>query len=369
MKKSKSNAGKPFHDHRATQRRRGEDKSGTKRLKGNRIAFEALLPAVSCSTREPQACMGSASFDRILHQIGDMAEGAVSSGLILPDDLQAAMYTLSGPSPNGQLSDNDAAIKADAQEIACAAMKAEDETMACKLAKHALQIDPDCVDALVLLSNLNTRTLRDAIDCLQFAVAVGERSLGEAFINEDRGYFWLQMETRPYMRALQSLAGAFFCAKRNQDAVRIYERMLELNPKDNQGARYPLIGLCIEVANLNRAAELLKSYEHDRSAMFEWARMLERLLSGDQSGANRALIAARKANGYVELLLTCKHPWPDELQGTYSSGSEEEAAFCFRYLNGVLKKQRRAFSWLLGQLAADGRQPVQSAEQIRKMIQ
>jgi hypothetical protein len=44
--------------------------------------------------------------------------------------------------------------------------------------------------------------------------------------------------------------------------------MLELNPKDNQGARYPLIGLYIEMENLNCAAELLKKYEHDGSAMF-----------------------------------------------------------------------------------------------------
>jgi hypothetical protein len=169
------------------------------------------------------------------------------------------------------------------------------------------------------------------------------------------------------MRALQSLADAFFCADLNLDAVGIYARMLELNPKDNQGVRYALIGLNLEMGNLKCAAELLEKYQHDGSARFEWARVLERFLDGDQDGASRALKAARKANSYVELLLTCNHPWPDELSNIYSPGSEEEAALCFRYLHRILKKQRRAFSWLLAQLAADGSQPAQSVDALRRM--
>jgi tetratricopeptide (TPR) repeat protein len=367
------NAGKQFHHHRATSPGSRENNPGKKRLERDRISFEALLanaakePANIGSTRKPQARTKAAGFEAMVRQIVDMLEEAASSKWIMPDELQAVIYTLNFASPNDQLSESDAAVKADAQEIACEAMKAENETLACKLAKHALQIDPDCVDALVLLSNLNTRTLRDAIDTLQVAVAAGERPLGEAFINTYRGYFWLQMDTRPFMRALQSLAGAFFCAGLDLDAVGIYERMLELNRKDDQGARYPLIGLYLEMENLNSAAELLKKYDHDGSAMFEWARVLKRFLDEDLDGASRALKAARKANGYVELLLTCKHPWPDELSKIYSPWSEEEAALCFRYLHRILKKQRRAFSWLLAQLAADGSQPAQSADVLKRM--
>ncbi len=302
-----------------------------------------------------------------MREIGCLLEDAVESKLMMPDDLQSLMYTLGGASPNDQLSDRDAAIKADAQEIAHAAMKAEDKTQACSLAKRAVEMDPECVDALVLLADLNARTLRDAIETLQIAVAVGERSLGDAFINAHKGYFWLQMETRPYMRALYSLAGAFFCAKRNLDAIRVFEKMLELNPRDNQGARYPLLGLYIETDNLNCAAGLLKKYEHDGSAMYKWVRVMERFLNGDLDGASRALKDARNANCHVELLLTGKHPWPGGVADMYSLGSEEEAAFCFRYLNGALKKQRRAFSWLLGQLAADESYPFQSADVLRRM--
>ena len=373
MRKSLRNSGKQFLHHRSTQRVTGEEKSGKERLKRDRISFEALLPSISSkpaskrSTRKPHARMSPASFEAMMRQIGDTLEEATSSRLIAPDDLQAVMYTLGAASPNDRLSDNDAAVKADAQKIACAAMEAEIETLACKLAKQALEIDPDCVDALVLLANRDRGPLRDVIDCLQHAVVTGERSLGADFMNEYRGYFWLHMDTRPYMRALQSLADAFFCADLKPDAIRTYARMLELNPKDNQGARYALIGLNTEIGNLKYAAELLDKHQHDRSARFEWARVMERFLIGDLEGASSALQAARKANHFVELLLTCKHPWPDELYNIYSPGSEEEAALCFRYLHRILKKQSGAFSWLIAQLASDASQSAQSADLLKRM--
>lgn len=359
-------SGDQLHRHRTNQQGTVEKISPKKRLKEDRISFEALLPAFSCSTK-PHARMTSAGFEGMVRQIGGMLEEAISNKLIMPDDLQAVMYTLGAASPYDRLSDNDAAVKADAQEIACEAMKAQSETLACKLAKRTLHMDPDCVDALVLLANLNTRSLRDVIDTLQLAVAAGERSLGVDFISEYRGYFWLHLETRPYMRALQSLADAFFCADLNRDAVKIYARMLDLNPKDNQGARYALIGLNTESGNLKCAAELLEKYQHDGSARFQWARVMERFLIGDLDGASSALQAARKANHFVELLLACKHPWPDELYNIHSTGSEEEAALCFRYLHRILKKQSGAFSWLLAQLAADASQLVQSVDALKKM--
>jgi tetratricopeptide (TPR) repeat protein len=364
--KSPHNSGKQFYHHRSTQQGTGEEKSGKERLKSDRISFEAMLPAFSCSTK-PHARLTPAGFEGMVRQISNMLEEVISSKLIMPDDLQAVMYTLGAASPSDRLSDNDAAIKADAQEIVCAAMKSDNETLACKLAKDALEIDPDCVDALVLLANLYTRSLRDAIDTLQLAVAAGERSLGAGFINEYRGYFWLHVETRPYMRALQSLADAFFCADLNMDAVRIYARMLELNPKDNQGARYALIGLHTEIGNLKCATELLEKYQHDGSARLQWARVMERFLQGDVAGARRTLKAARKANRFVELFLTCRHPWPDEMSNIYAPGSEEEAALCFRYLHRILKRQRSAFLWLLAQLAGDESQSTQSADALKRM--
>jgi hypothetical protein len=89
----------------------------------------------------------------------------------------------------------------EAQQLAWDAMEAVTEWQARKLAKQALAKDPDCVDALMTLTEIDARSLEEAIAGMQKAVAAGERSLGAAFFAENKGSFWGMLETRPYMRA------------------------------------------------------------------------------------------------------------------------------------------------------------------------
>lgn len=356
MRKSQSN-GRTRRDRRTVQQGTLHSTGSMSRFEAERICIEALLAklgpssaAIPCAGRG-RARMSFAEFGVTVGRLVGILEEAISRQWLTPGDVEALMYTLGDVSRDSRLNERDARAKADAQRMAWAALEAREETHACKLANYALGVDPDCVDALVGLAFLNTHTLGDAIECLELAVAVGERSLGEAFINGQKGHFWLHLETRPYMRAWQSLGDAFFCANRSLDAVRIFEKMLDLNPRDDQAVRYPLVGLYLEIDNLHRAAELLDEYGHDGSAMIQWARVLERFLNGDLDGARQALHAAHAANSYFELLFTRKVPWPDETPDVSSPGSIAEASFCFRYLNRALLKHRNALSWLLAQSA------------------
>jgi hypothetical protein len=117
LRKVPRNSGKQFNHHRTTQQGTGEKRPGKKRLKGDGISFEALLantankPAGICGTRKPQARMTPADFEAMMRQVVDMLEEAVSSKLMMPDDLQAVMYTLGGASPNDRLSDSNAPSK------------------------------------------------------------------------------------------------------------------------------------------------------------------------------------------------------------------------------------------------------------------
>jgi len=124
-------------------------------------------------------------------------------------------------------------LKDEAQDLAFDAMEAPTAAKARSLAKKALAKDPDCVDALVLLANLDAGSAKAVIEGLQKAVEAGERLLGAKFIKANKGHFWLIFETRPYMRALEHLASAYSAAALNQDAIKIYEKMLALNPNDN----------------------------------------------------------------------------------------------------------------------------------------
>lgn len=278
------------------------------------------------------------------------------SELIMPSDVDALLASLAGPSAHDRLSDADADAKVRAQDLAFEAMEATSAAQARKLANRALRLDPDCVDAIVTLTDLDARTAQEAITGFKRAVEAGERSLGTAFIAEHKGHFWLLLETRPYMRALEVLAATSKSVGLNLDAIAVYEQMLELNPNDNQGARYPLLSLYLTVSDLNGAGRLLARYKDDTMAVFVWGRVLERLLAGDKAAASAGLRKARKANRFVEKYMTGQMALPDEMPGGYSPGSEGEAALSVVELSGAWDKHREAVSWLFDELEV-GRAP------------
>lgn len=283
--------------------------------------------------------------------------------LILPSDVNALIASLTGPSAHEGLDDAEADRKDEAQQIAFDAMEAETEAEARKLAKRALRLDPDCVDALVLMTDLDAPTRKALIEGLKKAVEAGERALGAQFIQKSKGHFWLLLETRPWMRALDRLASELKEAGLNLDAIGIYERMLELNPNDNQGVRDPLLGLYLTVGDLKGAGRLLKKYEEDALANFAWGRVLERFLAGDRAGAKAALEIARAANHHVELYITAHKPLPVDPPEMYSPGSEEEAVLLLSNLGNAWAAHKEATFWLFDELQPNGNDPAQGKRQ------
>jgi tetratricopeptide (TPR) repeat protein len=273
-----------------------------------------------------------------------------SGNLITQDDLDAMLASLHGPSPQNGLSDAEADARDEAQQLAFDAMEAESEAQARKLAKRALAKDPDCVDALVVMAGIESDSPRKMIEGLQNAVAAGERSLGAKFIHENTGHFWGLIETRPYMRALAQLAGLLRAEGFKLDAIKHYEKILALNPNDNQGVRDPLIGLYLAADNLEATGRLLKDYKEDASANFAWARVLERFLAADLPGAGAALKIARKANRFLELYLSGQRGIPKHLPEMYSPGSDEEAILCLEHMSLAWCNHKEAVFWLMEQL-------------------
>jgi tetratricopeptide (TPR) repeat protein len=290
-----------------------------------------------------------------------------SSDQITQDDLNALLMSLNGPSAEAGLSDEEAEARMQAQELAFDAMEARTKAQALKLAKRALRLHPDCVDALVIVGEIECDSSRKLIEALQKAVTAGERSLGAAFIRENTGHFWGLLDTRPYMRALEQLAGMLSGEGFNLDAIRIYEKMLVLNPNDNQGVRDPLLAVYLSIGDLVGAARLLKQFKVDVMANFAWGRVLERILAGDSAGAKAALKKARQANPFVELYLTAEKRIPNTNPEMYSMGSQEEAELCMRWVGRAWAMHKEAVFWLLDQQAAN-RQPAIPSKAALKRI-
>jgi hypothetical protein len=183
------------------------------------------------------------------------------------------------------------------------------------------------------------------IEHLSRVVEIAEEDLGKDFFEENKGYFWGMLETRPYMRARLYLAQALAEVGKTDEAISHLEAMLELNPGDNQGNRYGLMGLYLEAGDLAGVRRLFGEYDGD-NAIFTWSRVLERFLSGDTGGAEQALDEARKSNPYVEKYLLGLKPMPTVMPEYYGRGDENEAIMCFDTTGRAWRKQREALSWL-----------------------
>jgi tetratricopeptide (TPR) repeat protein len=233
-----------------------------------------------------------------------------------------------------------------AQDLAYQAMEQPDSAGAARLARQALELDPNCVDALTTLAGINARSEADLIMLLQEAVAAGERGLGADAIKNSEGHFWGLVTTRPYMRARAALAEVLQKAGRWSEAIGHFEALLGLNPNDNQGNRDPLLGCYLAAGNLDKARQLMDQYADCAMAVFAWGAVLERFLAGDLPAAASALKKARTANRHVEAYLTGAQRIPQKLPQSYQLGDKNEAIRAADVLLDAWRRHPEAARWL-----------------------
>lgn len=237
-----------------------------------------------------------------------------------------------------------------AQKLAYDAMDCiyEDPEKAVELCTKALKIYPDCVDAQGMLAEIRFQGLTDYIAAMEKAVASGRRDLGKKCFEEDKGYFWGLLETRPFMRAMMQLADGYRqtgkqgCGR----AMEIFEEMLELNPNDNQGVRYKLVDCYLAQKLYPKAGQLLKKYPNESMAVFNWARVLYAYVTQGEKAAEKAIQRATQQNPFVLAYLSGKKRLPRTQPDYYSPGDKSEAIFCVDTIKESWKNHPEVKQWL-----------------------
>lgn len=237
--------------------------------------------------------------------------------------------------------------KTRAQEFYYRAMEAPNHALRMECIEEALLLDPENVDALLVKAE-QTLAGEELIAEERRIVSLGEQQLRKQGLAGHRGHYWGIHETRPYMRARLQLAESLWVNGHEKEAISEYEALLELNPNDNQGNRDPLLGAYLATDTLDGARRLLKQYEDDASAIFAWGLVLERFLSGDETGARKALTEARKTNCHVESYLLGQKQMPDQLPGYFGFGDENEAIVCANLMGTAWRRHLAAVTWLMG---------------------
>jgi len=101
-----------------------------------------------------------------------------------------------------------------------------------------LEADLRCLDAHAHLGNMLFRTSPYwALSHYEVGVRIGELSLGDDF---EGVLAWDLIDNRPFLRCMQGYGLCLWRLERWEEAERVFDRMLWMNPSDDQGIRFLL---------------------------------------------------------------------------------------------------------------------------------
>ena len=104
-----------------------------------------------------------------------------------------------------------------------------------KILMELCQTDLRCLDAHAHLGNfVFDHGPADAIRHYEAGLRIGELSLGDNF---DGLLPWGHIDNRPFLRCMHGFGLCLWRLDRFEEAERVFDRMLWLNPSDNQGVR------------------------------------------------------------------------------------------------------------------------------------
>lgn len=176
-----------------------------------------------------------------------------------------------------------------------------DRRSALKYFRRALKLHPQHADAHnhLGIASLEARKLKDAEQHFRAAIDGGEHR-----IERDRELVpWAILENRPYLRALGNLALVLAEQRKWPEALAIHQRILALNPNDNQGVRY-LIGVeHLQVGDNRGALEAFeKGLGEEVGCAFGLALVRLRAF-GPSADVGEPLLIGFAANRYVAPML------------------------------------------------------------------
>lgn len=235
----------------------------------------------------------------------------------------------------------------EAQLLAFRAFEAETDSEANLLARQALDLDPNCIDALCVQAVCEPESNEERIGALDALIARIEDDWGPEFMEEHEGHCWRNINIRPYMRVREQLAILLHGEARLEEAADECREMLWLDPEDNLQMRDILMGALLEMGDHVAALNLAAEYEDDDTAVFEYGKLLAYFQADRLDAAQNALQRGIKANRHVFEYLVTKGAYalPDG-SDPYQKGDEGEATVCLKTLGHAILATPGFYEWI-----------------------
>jgi len=209
---------------------------------------------------------------------------------------------------------------------------------------------PDHLDAIHHLALVlsGRGLLAEARDLWEQTSRIGHKALPQDFqLGRDR-LEWGWLENRPFLRCLHGLALAKYDNREIEEALKLFQELLSLNPNDNQGVRALAIQALFELGRLEDALEVTERYPDDAMPETLYGRALALFKRGQRKEATAAL---REAIEYLPLvakeLLETKHHLPEAaMPDAITVGGTDEAYYYWERWGQFWEEDTEAVEWL-----------------------
>lgn len=220
------------------------------------------------------------------------------------------------------------------------AFHAEDYDEAARIARQILKVDPDNIDAkvIVIKSYVPERRKRDLTKLILDELAKLGKQIGKDNLDTDLYYLH---EARPLLRAMNENVDLLQGMGKLKKAIEQAEAILFFNPNDNMGVRYHLMRFYTILEDIDGAKKLYDSYKGDSSILLEFTIAMLYYKIDDLTNARKHLRLSYKSNKNIkDFLDDTLDPEDDEfmdyhMSGVYSPGEISEVA-CWININNQL---------------------------------
>jgi len=219
-----------------------------------------------------------------------------------------------------------------------------------KVFRAVLTQMPDHLDALhhlaLVLSERNL--LGEARDLWEQAVRIGHKAFPQGFQPGKDRLEWGWLENRPFLRCLRGLALATYNDGEIEEALRLFQELLSLNPNDNQGVRAMAEEALFKLGRFEDALEIAKQYPNDIMPETLYGRALALFKLGQRQ---EATVALQEAIEYLPLvakeLLKTKHRLPRTARpNMVTVGGADEAYYYWEDWGQFWEEDSEALEWL-----------------------
>jgi len=193
---------------------------------------------------------------------------------------------------------------------------------------------PEFIDAWHHLAMLLEETGREdeAFLIWERTVKMGLDCFPDSFRRGSDLLMWSCLENRPFLRAYHGYGLELQERGRLEEALRIFEHMLELNPNDNQGIRGLAANLYFAFGRPQAVLELCTRYPDDITEELLYGRPLALLQLGGTEEAEQELDQAVEFYPLIAAeLLKTRHPRPPEVRpDRVTLGGRDQAYYYYK---------------------------------------